>query len=706
MLKINNISKLYKQKKYSFLALDNINLNFPSKGLIFIVGKSGSGKTTLMNILGGLDKYTEGEILFKNKSTKNFNDNDFDNYRNSVIGFIFQDYNLLDDFTIYQNISISLELQGKKVNNQMIKSILEKVNLINISDRSIKDLSGGQKQRVAIARAIIKNPEIIIGDEPTAALDSKTSKNIFEIFQKISKEKLVIIISHDLEAAYNYGDRVIELADGKIINDKTRNNKNIFEETLKLKQNAESIKDSYKCIKSRLPFSKSFKIAINNIKKKITSLCFNIFLSVFALVFCGLALTFYFYDKEKVSIMSLKNNPEIPLIIRLKNIYSKMTNSDIEILKNKYPEADLQSVYSYEEYYFSSEIKEALNNLFRDNQNEITEKIKNFFIKDNKRIDIVIFDNTENFWNNIGYQKPTFHVEDNDILFSNLLLSELENNIRDQIIDSEEQNRILNIINFKKVDLKNEEYNFNKFEEEKDINDNNLVDNFLKRMIGQKLNELDKKLGNKNLMFISQTKFNNIFGNLFNEYTNNNWDFGVKRLIGNKEKLNDQQLKNLICENKISNFSLQNIPTIFFINVLNPILIYLVIIFGFLGLNYAIFTVILMFNFISDSIKNKIKDIGVLKAIGANKFDIMSIFIKEVLIIAIINCTLSLSLIYYIINFINKKTSNLAWINIMDFNFKTVFILVTMTLTISLISTFYQIIKISRKKPIDIILNK
>lgn len=146
MLKVINVSKIYQKKIF---ALKNINLEFDKKGLIFIVGTSGSGKTTLINILGGLDKYNDGEIIFKNKSTKKFSQKDFDSYRNSYLGFIFQEYNLLNEMTVFENISIALELQGKKFKKSDISLILKKINLEGFENRQINELSGGQKQRVA-----------------------------------------------------------------------------------------------------------------------------------------------------------------------------------------------------------------------------------------------------------------------------------------------------------------------------------------------------------------------------------------------------------------------------------------------------------------------------------------------------------------------------------------------------------------------------
>ncbi|MBS2126431.1 ATP-binding cassette domain-containing protein ['Fragaria x ananassa' phyllody phytoplasma] len=223
MFQITNLNKEFISKKgITSIALSNVSLKLPSKGLVFILGKSGSGKSTLLNLLGGLDYCDNGEIIINNTSLRNLNANDIDCYRNGNIGFIFQDFNLIEDMNVFENVALPLQLQGKKVNPNLINQLLKDVEMSGFGYRKINELSGGQKQRVAIIRAIVKNPQIILADEPTGNLDSETGTKIFNILQTLSKEKLVCIVSHDHENAYNYSDRVIEFKDGKIISDLTR----------------------------------------------------------------------------------------------------------------------------------------------------------------------------------------------------------------------------------------------------------------------------------------------------------------------------------------------------------------------------------------------------------------------------------------------------------------------------------------------------
>lgn len=220
MLEVRNLSKLYTQKDGTPVkALTDINISFPERGMVFLLGKSGSGKSTLLNICSGLDSPTSGEIIVKGRSSKDFSQSDFDSYRNTFVGFIFQEYNILNEFSAGDNISLALELQDKPKDEALIEKTLEDIGMKDFAHRRPNTLSGGEKQRIAIARALIKRPQIIMADEPSGALDSETGKQIFEILKKMSKDKLVIVVSHDREFAEQYGDRIIELKDGTVISD-------------------------------------------------------------------------------------------------------------------------------------------------------------------------------------------------------------------------------------------------------------------------------------------------------------------------------------------------------------------------------------------------------------------------------------------------------------------------------------------------------
>lgn len=214
MLELKNVSKSYTNIK----VLNNVNIKFRKKEFVSILGPSGSGKTTLLNIIGVLDKYDEGDLIIDGVLTKNFKENDWDNYRSKRIGFIFQNYNLINHLTVLENVELALLVNGKK-NKSKVIDILKKVGLEDEMNKLPNELSGGQMQRVAIARSIINENDIILADEPTGALDSKTSIEIMKILKEISRNKLVIMVTHNVELANIYSDRIIEINDGKIIKD-------------------------------------------------------------------------------------------------------------------------------------------------------------------------------------------------------------------------------------------------------------------------------------------------------------------------------------------------------------------------------------------------------------------------------------------------------------------------------------------------------
>lgn len=223
MIALKGLTKIYETKGNATVrALDGVDITLEDHGLVFILGKSGSGKSTLLNVMGGLDSPDTGEIIVDGVSSKNFSQADFDGYRNTYVGFIFQEFNILDEFSVGENIALSLRLQNLPCSHEKVNEILELVDLKGLYTRSPRTLSGGQKQRVAIARALIKDPKIILADEPTGSLDSNTGKQVFSTLKKLSNNKLVVVVSHDREFASTYGDRIIELSDGKVVSDVKR----------------------------------------------------------------------------------------------------------------------------------------------------------------------------------------------------------------------------------------------------------------------------------------------------------------------------------------------------------------------------------------------------------------------------------------------------------------------------------------------------
>jgi putative ABC transport system permease protein len=221
MLQLVNIKKSYVVAGQPFPALNGIDLEFKNNEFVSILGQSGSGKTTMLNLIGGLDRYTSGDLLIDGKSTKNFKDQDWDAYRNATIGFVFQSYNLIGHLSVLDNVEMALRLSGvsAKERRDRATEVLEEVGLKDHIKKRPNQLSGGQMQRVAIARALVNNPKILLADEPTGALDSKTSHQIMQLIQKISKDRLVIMVTHNSEIAERFSDRIVKLVDGKVVED-------------------------------------------------------------------------------------------------------------------------------------------------------------------------------------------------------------------------------------------------------------------------------------------------------------------------------------------------------------------------------------------------------------------------------------------------------------------------------------------------------
>lgn len=242
MLEIRNINKSYKVGDYKQKVLKDVSIKFRENEFVSILGQSGSGKTTLLNLIGGLDRYDTGDIIINGKSTKHFKDKDWDAYRNNSIGFIFQSYNLINHISILDNVEMGMTLSGvsRKLRRERAIEVLKNVGLGDHINKKPNQLSGGQMQRVAIARALANNPDIILADEPTGALDSKTSKSIMNLIKEISKDKLVIMVTHNEEIADEYSSRIIKLSDGVIIEDSNPVEENDKESTYKLKKTSMS----------------------------------------------------------------------------------------------------------------------------------------------------------------------------------------------------------------------------------------------------------------------------------------------------------------------------------------------------------------------------------------------------------------------------------------------------------------------------------
>ena len=271
MLKLTNIVKEYPTGDSKVVALKGVSIEFRKSEFVSILGHSGCGKTTLLNIIGGLDQYTDGDLIIKNKSTKDFKDRDWDTYRNHSVGFVFQNYNLIPHQTVLSNVELALTLSGvsKSERKKRAKEALEKVGLGDQLNKKPNQMSGGQMQRVAIARALVNDPEILLADEPTGALDTETSVQIMEILKEVSADRLVIMVTHNPELAEEYSTRIIRLVDGAIVDD--TNPYSAPEETVvaeKEEKKAPEKKAKKTKKKSSMSFATALSLSLNNLMTK------------------------------------------------------------------------------------------------------------------------------------------------------------------------------------------------------------------------------------------------------------------------------------------------------------------------------------------------------------------------------------------------------------------------------------------------------
>lgn len=371
MLQIKNIHKQYKTGGLIQKALDEVSLNLRDNEFVAILGPSGSGKTTLLNIIGGLDRYDKGDLIINQISTKNYKDRDWDSYRNHTVGFVFQSYNLIPHQTILANVELALTISevSRSKRKQMAMKALKEVNLLEHAHKKPNQLSGGQMQRVAIARALVNNPDIVLADEPTGALDTKTSVQVMDLLKEVAKDRLVVMVTHNPELAEEYATRIVDLKDGKI-----RSDTNPY-----LVENQEEEKPKHKNMgKTSMSFLTSLVLSFNNLKTKkgrtfLTSFAGSIGIIGIALILSlsnGVNSYIKSVEEDTLSeypiqiqstgfdISSLmggsnddtnkekENSKEVQVATRITNMFSKIGSNDLVSLK-KYLEQDNSNIKTY-----------------------------------------------------------------------------------------------------------------------------------------------------------------------------------------------------------------------------------------------------------------------------------------------------------------------------------------------------------------------
>lgn len=357
MLEIKNINKNYQTGEFIQKALNNVSIKFREHEFVAILGPSGSGKTTLLNILGGLDQYDHGDLLVNGLSTKKFKSKDWDAYRNNCIGFIFQSYNLISHISIQSNVELTMTLSNytKKKRKSKAQEALKRVGLIDHAHKKPNQLSGGQMQRVAIARALVNDPNIILADEPTGALDSKTSIQIMEMIKDIAKDKLVIMVTHNRELAEKYASRIIELKDGEIVSDS--NPYNTEEKNKKI-----SIK------KTKMSFLTAISLSFNNILTKKGRTILTALASSIGII--GIALILSLSNGFDIQIKKFESDSlsSLPIVISEESMTLDEENAEsmmgIEKDKEKYPSDEV--IYPKDPIYEQLTVKNVITKEYID----------------------------------------------------------------------------------------------------------------------------------------------------------------------------------------------------------------------------------------------------------------------------------------------------------------------------------------------------
>ena len=459
MLTLKHLKKIYKTKSLTQVALNDVNVNFRKNEFVTILGQSGSGKTTLLNVIGGLDNYDYGELIINGKSTKNFKDNDWDYYRNSCVGFIFQNYNLINHISVYKNVELALTLSNSKDKRKKVMDALKKVGLEKHVNKKPNELSGGQMQRVAIARALVNDPKIILADEPTGALDSKNSIMIMELIKKVAKDKLVIMVTHNKELAKKYASRIIELKDGVIINDSKPYNEN-------------EIKDDYvKIKKTKMSLKAAVNLSLNNLKTKKGRTFLTSFASSIGLI--GIALILSISNGFNKQIKEYEKNTLSSFPITISKLTSTMDKKELEDNKKAftgdydYPQKNVLYPYSGEENnkVHENAITDEYLNYIKNMDSNLLSAISYYTVTS---FNLMTTDNNENFktvsGGSINFTSLSQDLDDDSYLKDNydLLSGSYPSSVYDVVLIVDSKNRIdKNLLDALFVDSSKKEINFN-----------------------------------------------------------------------------------------------------------------------------------------------------------------------------------------------------------------------------------------------------
>ena len=753
MLSLKNINKSYKTGNFTQKALDNVSLTFNKTEFVSILGPSGSGKTTLLNIIGGLDRYDSGDLIIKGKSTKKFKDKDWDSYRNNSVGFIFQNYNLISHIDILSNVEMGMTLSGKSIRYRKKKALemLKKVGLEKHIHKKPNQLSGGQMQRVAIARALANDPEIILADEPTGALDSKTSIQIMELIKEISKDKLVIMVTHNDELSKIYSDRVITMKDGIIISDSN-------------KENIDNEKEVYKLTKTKMSFLTALYLSINNIKTKKGRTILTSFASSIGIIGISLILALSNGFSKQIDKFERSTSDAMPIVISSQKIDNKtvkneissgMSNSKKDFSKSKSIEVkkdDSASNYNNitdeymnyikninnnyissvsliyntnlnliqkqdNNYYSLNSIKQNQNNLIKTfdiqslpykgfNNNEISDIITNYYDVlygrlPAERDEIVIEVDTNNSINNsmakaLGLNEDNISFE--DMMNSSIKLvfnNDYYKNYGDYFIPKEingelynnENNLTLNVVGI--IRVKKEKSNI--------VNSSNSIyyNNSLIDYVIEKNNESDivKKADESKYNVLTGEPFDDsdngkrnkeLLLSMLGKKTTPNIIYLYPKDFDNKDKITsylDKYNKTKEEKYKVTYLDQAKLITNVSGGIMKGITSVLV---AFSSISLIVSSIMIgIITYIS--VLERVKEIGILRSLGARKKDIRRVFNAETFIIGLTSGLLGIiisKLLLIPINIVLKNLTNLENVAIMNIKYSVLLITISVILTI------------------------
>lgn len=769
MITLKNIKKVYKTRNMMHVALNNINLSFNKSDFVAILGPSGSGKTTLLNIIGGLDCYTQGELIINGKSTKYFKDYNWDSYRNSCIGFIFQGYNLIEHITVYKNVELSLTLNGIKNKKELVLKALKKVGLQNHVYKKIRELSGGQMQRVAIARALVNDPDIILADEPTGALDSKTSVQIMEIIKEISKDKLVIMVTHNDDLANKYSNRIIKLCDGNVVSD-TNPLSNI------------KSKNKFKIKRTKMNYLTAISLSLNNLKSKKGRTILTSFASSIGIVGIALVLSISNGFKKQIEDYEKNTMSSFPIIITdmVSNIDEPQVRSDD---KEEYSNND--ALYSYNskqnnkvhENKITSDYIDYINKINHDYVSAISYyRLNCFNVISNSGNDYNVFNSSIiNFIElPVDLGKESYLKDNYDLLAGTypksetdvVLMVDSKNRIDDEVLNMLYVNKDKKKINFKDIvgkefklinnndyykNIGNNIFIENKASKELYDNANNIKLKITGIVRGKKDNELDFIMNS----FTESNETNNVskigYSNaLLNKVINNNKESDIVKVQKNIDKLafmggisfeqagiTKEKALSMLCANDVpimmyiypENFESKN-KIIEYLDMYNENknefdkIIYTDYASEIVGLSNSIMdgiTIVLVaFSSISlivssvmigiityISVLERTKEIGILRSLGARKKDIIRVFNSETLIIGALSGLFGIVATWIMLFPVNNILYNLTDLkNLAVFSLNHAIILIIFNIVLTLIGGYIPAKVASKKNPVEAFRNE